>query len=121
MNTLVDQVVWQAEAIGSRPLIETCLVMTRRIRWVFITRSRTTVLPGDDCGSTPGFIVWWKSDDPTVLQFVHDRMVETIRQIGFTKPAVWCERRLENKSPRSLEYFWQEQLGDAFRYYRKAT
>ena len=123
MEDLVDQVVYQ----GRDPLFEdidqrqTCVVMTRRIRGLFGTRSRTTVLPGPGCGGTSGFIVWWNTDDPTVLGRVHSGMVQTISRIGFLKSAVWCERRHQNISPKSLDYFWHEQLGELFCYYRKAT
>lgn len=95
--------------------------MTRRISWLIVTRSRTTVLPGPDCNSTPGFIVWWNSDDPVILGRAHLAVVQTIGRIGFTEPAVWCDRRDQNRNPKSLGYFWQEQLGDLFCYYRKAT
>lgn len=94
--------------------------MTRRIRWLW-TRSRTTVLPGDDCDSTRGFIVYWNSDDPAVLGRVHTGMVQIIERIGFTEPAIWCESRLQNRSKESLPRFWQQQLGDLFCYYRIAT
>lgn len=121
MKSFVDQVIWHGELHGTRPITETSIVMTRQIRWLFINRSRTTVMPGEDCEWTPGFIVWWNNDDPTVLQLVHSCMVETIQRIGFSMPAVWCNRRHLNKNPRSLEYFWKDQLGDVFAYYRKAT
>ena len=120
MNTLIEQIVWHGKILGDIQTEETCTVMTRQIRWLFITQSRTTVLPGDDCNSTPGFIVWWNSDDQTILQSVHAGMVQT-RRIGFTAPAVWCESRHTNRNPKSLDYFWQEQLGEVFRYYQKAT
>ena len=121
MTTLIDQVVWRGNILGDIQSEETCTVMTRRIRWLIVSRSRTTVLPGPGCSSTPGFIVWWNSDDPTILERVHAGMVRIVRQIGFTAPAVWCDRRHENRNPKSLDYFWQEQLGELFRHYRKAT
>jgi hypothetical protein len=121
MKTLIDQVVWRGKALGEIPSEETCTVMTRRIRWFIVARSRTTVLPGTDCDSTPGFIVWWNSDDPVILGRVHFAMVQIIGLTGFTEPAVWCDSRHENRNPKSLAYFWQERLGDLFCYYRKAT
>jgi hypothetical protein len=120
MNTLVDQVVWKGKTLGGFENEETCIVMTRRIRWLW-PRSRTTVLPGDDCNSTPGFIVWWNSNDPVVLQRVHTGMVQLIQRVGFTEPAVWCDRRHENRSRDSLPRFWKDKLGDLFSHYRKAT
>jgi hypothetical protein len=120
MNTLLDHVVCRKKILGDIEVEETCTVMTRRIRW-FWTRSRTTVLPGDDCNSTPGFIIWWNSDDPAILQRVHSGMVQIIERVGFTEPAVWCESRHRNRSKQSLPRYWQEQLGDLFCYYRKAT
>jgi|ERR1039457_582577 hypothetical protein len=120
MKTLVDQVVYNRKGIVEEIVSETCIVMTRQIRWLFINRSRTTVFPGEDCNSTPGFIVMWNSDDPAVLKSVHEGMVQIIKRIGFTEPAVWCDRRHQNRNPRSLEYYWKEQLGDLSRYYRKA-
>src|ERR1700733_14290874 len=84
-------------------------------------QSRTTVLPRSGCGPTPGFIVYWKSYDQVILERVHAGMVEIISRIGFNEPAVWCDRRYLNHNPKSLEYFWQEQLGSLFKYYRKAT
>jgi hypothetical protein len=120
--TLVDQVVSHRKGFLGDIQSETCTVMTRRIRWLFITRSRTTVLPGPDCGdSTPGFIVWWNTDDPVALQSIHDGMVRTIERTGFMEPAVWCHRRHEIRDPRSLDFYWQDQLGDLFVYYRRAT
>jgi hypothetical protein len=121
MNALLDHVVWRGKILGESEAEETCVVMTRQIRWLW-PRSRTTVLPGPDCGfSTPGFIVWWNSSDPEALRRVHAGMVELIGRIGFTEPAVWCDRRHQNRSQRSLPRFWQERLGDLFCYYRKAT
>lgn len=121
MKTLVNEVTahYESAFMGSRT--ETCIVMTRRIRWLFITRSRTTVFPGSDCRATPPFIVWWNSDDPEVLKSVHAGMVKVIEKIGFTEPAVWCDNRYKNANPNSLNYFWQEKLGELFRHYRKAT
>ena len=121
MNTLIDRVVWRGKVLGDIVSEETCTVMTRRIRWLVVTRSRTTVLPGADCGSTPGFIVWWNSYDPAILGRVHAAMVGVIGRIGFTEPAVWCDRRHKFWSRDSLRSFWQEQLGDLFCYFRKAT
>lgn len=120
MKTLVDQIVYHRKGITEEVISETCIVMTRRIRWLFINRSRTTVLPGENCDSTPGFIVFWNSDDPVILKSVHIGIIQIIGRIGFTEPAVWCDRRRLNRNPRSLEYFWHEQLGDLSRYYRKA-
>jgi hypothetical protein len=120
MKTLVDEVIYVRKGIVEEVVSETCIVMTRRIRWLFINRSRTTVFPGSDCDSTPGFIVFWNSHDPAVLKLVHKGMIQIIRRIGFTEPAVWCDRRHSNRNPKSLEYFWHEQLGDLSRYYRKA-
>jgi len=65
-------------------------------------------------------MIFWNSYDPAVLKLVHEGMIQLIRHIGFTEPAVWCERRHLNRSRKSLENFWQEKLGDLFRYYRKA-
>src|SRR5262245_23457890 len=120
MDTLLNQVVWHRKILGDISREETCTVMTRRIRWLW-RRSRTTVLPGPDCDWTPGFIVWWNSDDPAVLRRVHARMVQVVERIGFTAPAMWCDRRHQNRSRETLRRFWEEQLGDLFRYYRKAT
>jgi hypothetical protein len=120
MKTLVDSVIHYRKAAYGEMVSETCIVMTRRIRRFFVNRSRTTVFPGEDCDSTPGFMVFWNSDDPTILRLVHTGMIQIISRIGFTEPAVWCDRRHLNRNPKSLEYFWQEQLGDLFRYYRKA-
>ena len=89
MNTLLDRVVCRKTMLGAIEVEETCMVMTRRIRWLW-TRSRTTVLPGPDCDSTPGFFIWWNSDDPAILARVHTGMVRIIERIGFTEPAVWC-------------------------------
>lgn len=119
--TLVDQVVSHRKGFFGDTESETCTVMTRRIRWLFITRSRTTVLPSDDCNSTPGFIIWWKSDNSDDLQMLHEAMVQTIQRTGFTEPSVWCESRHQNRNPRSLDYYWQEHLGPLFVYYRRAT
>jgi hypothetical protein len=121
METLLDRVIWRGKTLTGNENEETCRVMTRRQRWLFFTRSRTTVLPTSDCDSSPGFIVWWNSNDPAVLGPVHKRMVEIIGRIGFIEPAVWCESRLTNRSPTALGNFWRDQLGDLFRYYRKAT
>jgi hypothetical protein len=116
MKTLIDKIVWRRNSLVGVGIQseETCTVMTRRIRWLIVTRSRTTVLAGTDCDSTPGFIVWWNTDDPVVLGRVHSGMLETIRRIGFTEPALWCDRRHQHRDPESLGYFWQEQLGDLF-------
>ena len=121
MDTLVDQVVWHGQS-EPLPIEETCTVMTRRIRWLFVNLSRTTVLPDSDCGfSTSGFIIWWKTSNPDILQRIHNGMVQTIKRIGFTEPATWCNRRHLNRSPKTLENYWRNQLGDIFCYYRKAT
>jgi hypothetical protein len=120
MKTLINSVVHHRKAAHGGMVSETCIVMTRRIRWLFINRSRTTVLPGEDCDSTPGFIVMWNSDNPAVLKLIHAGMVQIIERIGFTGPSVWCNRKHLNRNPKSLEYYWKEQLGDLFRYYRKA-
>ena len=121
LDTLLDHVVWHGKTLlGGTEIEEACTVMTRRIRWIW-TRSRTTVLPGPDCDSTPGFILWWNSDDADVLRRVHVGMMQVIGRIGFTEPAVWCDRRHQNRSRHSLPHFWKEQLGDLFCYYRKAT
>jgi hypothetical protein len=119
--TLVEKVTWRGKVLEEYETKETCTVMTRRVRWFFITRSHTTVLPGPDCDSTQGFIVWWNSDDPIVLESVHSGMVEVVKRIGFTAPAIWCETRHEHRSRNSLNYFWEEQLGELFRHYKKAT
>jgi hypothetical protein len=120
MKTLIDQVVYHRKGIAEEVVSETCIVMTRRIRWLFLNRSRTTVFPGEDCNSTPGFLVFWNSHDPAILKLVHEGMVQTINRIGFTAPSVWCDRRHLNRNRNSLEYFWREQLGDLSQYYRKA-
>ena len=122
MKTLLDQVTSHYESMLVGQRVENCTVMTRQIRWLFcINRSRTTVFPGADCDATPPFIVWWNSNDPEILRLVHVGMVRVIEKIGFTEPAVWCDNRLKNSNPNSINYFWQEQLGELFRYYRKAT
>jgi hypothetical protein len=122
MDTLLDNVVWRGKLLEKIDIEEKCLVVTRRITWFGLaTRSRSTVLPVDYPGSTPGFIVWWNSNDPLVLQQVHPAMVQTIQRIGFTEPATWCERRHLNRSASSLPNFWRQHLGELFRYYRKAT
>lgn len=119
--TLVDQVVMHRKGVTGNIVSETCTVMTRRIRWLFLTRSRTTVLPAPDCNSTPGFIIWWKCDDPDDLRMLHEAMVQTIQRTGFTEPSLWCDHRHQNRNPRSLDHYWQGQLGALFVYYRRAT
>ena len=63
MSTWINHVVWRGKDLAGFEIEESCLVMTRQIRWLW-PRSRTTVLPGDNCNSVLGFIVWWNSSDP---------------------------------------------------------
>lgn len=100
---------------------ETSVVMTRRIRFLFFKSARTTVLPGPDCVSRLGFIVFWNTSDPAVLETLHAEMVHLIERIGFTEPAIWCDNRKYHRNPKSLDCFWEEKLGDLFRYYKRAT
>ena len=121
-DTYVDRVSSRIKGVLPDSIIEeTSVVMTRRIRFLLFKSGRTTVLPGPDCANTPGFIVFWNTADPAVLEMLHIGMVQLIEKIGFTEPAVWCDRRPYNRNPKSLDYFWEEKLGDLFRYYKKAT
>jgi len=121
MDTLVDKVTWQGRILGGLEMQETCIVMTRRIRLLFFNRSRTTVLPDTNSNRIPGFIIWWNTSDPNTLHRIHNGIVQTISRIGFTEPAVWCNRQKMNRSRKTLANFWHDQIGENFFYYRKAT
>jgi hypothetical protein len=121
MNTLVDKVTWQGKILGGLETQEKCIVMTRRIRYLFINLSRTTVLPDSEVNEIHGFILWWNTSDPKVLFKIHKAVVRIINQIGFTEPAVWCNRRKLNRSRKTLVNYWRDHLGDIYCYYRKAT
>ena len=121
IDTFVDKVSWQNKFLDTLEIQETCIVMTRRIRWLFVYRSRTTVLPESDHNRIPGFIIWWNTSDLNALHRIHNGMVQTINRIGFTEPAIWCNRRQMNRSSKTLDNFWRDQLGKIFCYYRKAT
>jgi hypothetical protein len=119
-NTIMEPVVWQGTSVTGFELTESCIVMTRRIRWLAM-RSRTTVFPKEDCDFVPGFIIWWNTNDRDALALIHHGMVQVIKRVGFSEPATWCKMRFKQRSPDSLPGYWREQLGELFRYYRKAT
>jgi hypothetical protein len=126
-NTVMEPVAWTGsilpELLGENnefQMTERCVVMTRRIRWL-ARNSRTTVISQDEWNKTPGFIVYWNTNDQVVLDNVHRGMVEVIKRIGYSKPAFWCDDQYKHPAGNYLKDFWRDQLGDLYCYFRKAT
>jgi hypothetical protein len=86
-------------------------VTTIRRVFLFINLSRTSV-------SYPAFtdcaILWWNTTDETMLTKLHRACMDICSEVGFTE--VWGQCGL--KAPSAAVY-WQEMLGDNFRFLKK--
>ena len=86
-------------------------VTTIRRAFLFINSSRTSVSHPNltDCA-----ILWWNTTDEATLTKLHRACMDICSEVGFTE--VWGQCGL--KSPSAPAY-WQEMLGDNFRFLKK--
>ena len=92
-------------------LSERFYVTTIRRVFLFINLSRTSVsYPAlTDCA-----ILWWNTTDEAMLAKLHRACMDICSEVGFIE--VWDQCGL--KAPSALIY-WQEMLGDNFRFLKK--
>ena len=87
---------------------ESFYITTIRRAFLFINLSRTSVSHPNltDCA-----IVWWNTTDEATLAKLHRTCMDICSEVGFTE--VWGQCGL--KAP-SAPIYWQEMLGDNFRF-----
>ena len=90
---------------------ESFYVTTIKRVFLFINMSRTSVSHPrlTDCA-----ILWWNTTDEATLTRLHRTCMGICSEVGFTE--VWCQ--CDWKGP-SASVYWQEMLGDNFRFLKK--
>ena len=86
-------------------------VTTIRRAFLFINLSRTSV---SHPNLTDSAILWWNTTDEATLTKLHRACMDICSEVGFTE--VWSQCGL--KAP-SAPIYWQEMLGDNFRFLKK--
>jgi hypothetical protein len=90
---------------------ESFYVTTIERVFLFVNLSRTSISHPKltDCA-----ILWWNTTDETMLAKLHRACVDICLEVGFAE--VWDQCGL--KAP-SAPIYWQEMLGDNFRFLKK--
>ena len=90
---------------------ESFYITTIKPVFLFINLSRTSVSHPNltDCA-----ILWWNTTDEATLAKLHRACMNICSEVGFTE--VWGQCGLKSPSPPA---YWQEMLGDNFRFLKK--
>lgn len=87
-------------------------VMTSKQRVLFANISRTSLLIPDS--PNRGGILWWNTGDEAALTQLHWKCVSIAEEVGSVELCVMCAA---HNSAAPL--YWQEMLGDDFRYLKR--